>query len=57
MDFPDSPSLSLSLSLSLSSSSLLVGLLDNILCPLRPILGKFLLVGQLWHVCVQGSIE
>ena len=51
-DSPDAPSLSLSLSLSLPPfispyySSLLAGLPDNILCPRRANVSKFLLVSR-----------
>ena len=37
--------------------SLPTGLLDDIPCPYRAVRGKFLLVGQHWHVQVKGAIR
>ena len=52
----DSLSLSLSLSIPLYHPLLLVAHPDCIPCLHKAVVGKFLLVGQHWHVHVMGSI-
>ena len=47
----------LSLAIRLYHSSLLVGLPDDILCPYRAVVDKFLLFCQHLHVRVKGSID
>ena len=49
-------SLTVSLSIHLYHSLLQAGLLDDILCLHKGVVGKFLLVDQNWHVHVKGSI-
>ena len=53
----DSPPLSLSLTIRPYRPSLSAGLPDYILCLYRAVVGRFLLVGQHWHVHVKRSIR
>ena len=46
----------LTLSIRLYHSSLLAGLLDNILSPYRTVVDEFLLIGQHLHVPVKGYL-
>ena len=48
---------SLSLAIHPYHLSFPAGLLDYILCLYRAVVGKFLLVGQHWHIHVKGTIE